>query len=34
MAAADGGAPGLEIRSDRLLLVEGQDEVYLFDALS
>ena len=33
MAAADGGAPGLEIRSDRLLLVEGKDEVYLFDAL-
>ena len=33
MAAADGGAPRLEIRSDRLLLVEGRDEVNLFDAL-
>ena len=33
MAAADGGAPGLEIRSDRLLLVEGKDEANLFDAL-
>lgn len=32
MAAADGGAARLEIRSDRLLLVEGQDEVNLFDA--
>ena len=33
MAAADGGAARLEIRSDRLLLVEGRDEVNLFDAL-
>ena len=33
MAAADGSAPRLEIRSDRLLLVEGRDEVNLFDAL-
>ena len=33
MAAADGGAPRLEIRSDRLLLVEGRDEVNLFDEL-
>ena len=33
MAAAGGGASGLTIRSDRLLLVEGQDEVNLFDAL-
>ena len=33
MAAADGGAPGLDICSDRLLLVEGKDEANLFDAL-
>ncbi len=33
MAAADGGAPRQEICSDRLLLVEGRDEVNLFDAL-
>ncbi|MCY4503942.1 MAG: hypothetical protein OXE57_20640 [Alphaproteobacteria bacterium] len=33
MAAADGGAPRLEIRSDRLLLVEGRDEENLFEAL-
>ncbi len=33
MAAADGGVPGLEIRRDRLLLVEGRDEVNLFGAL-
>ena len=33
MAAADGGKPKLEIRSNRLLLVEGRDELNLFDAL-
>ncbi len=33
MAAADDGAPRLEIRSDCLLLVEGRDEVNLFDPL-
>ena len=33
MGAADGGATKLEITADRLLLVEGQDEVNLFDAL-
>ncbi len=33
MAAADGGVPRLEIRSDCLLLVEGRDEVNLFEAL-
>ncbi len=33
MAAADGGATRLEISASRLLLVEGRDEVNLFDAL-
>ena len=33
MAAADGGAPRQKLRSDRLLLVEGRDEVNLFDSL-
>ncbi len=33
MAVADGDAPRLEICSDRLLPVEGRDEVNLFDAL-
>lgn len=33
MAAADGGVPRLEVRSDRLLLVEGRDEENLFEAL-
>ncbi len=33
MAAADAGVPRLEVRSDRLLLVEGRDEENLFEAL-
>ncbi len=33
MVAADDSAPRLEIRSDCLLLVEGRDEVNLFEAL-
>ena len=33
MTAADGGASRLEIRSDRLFLIEGRDEFNLFDAL-
>ncbi len=33
MAALYGGAPNLEIHADRLLLVEGRDEVNLFGAL-
>ena len=33
MTAANGGAPRLEISADRLLLVEGRDEAYLFEAL-
>ena len=33
MAAGDGGVPRLEVRSDRLLLVEGRDEENLFEAL-
>ena len=33
MTVADSSAPKRRIRSDRLLLVEGRDEVNLFDAL-